>query len=250
MDLQLAQALSLPPSGGAVSLVGAGGKTSLLFRLARELAGGGAAVVVTTTTHIRMPDPQEADILLLTDGRPDTLLAALCSHPIICAAAPAPGGKLSRPPDALLDAALRAGVWLLAEADGARRCPVKAPAAWEPQILEPSRAVVAVAGLTALGRPLCEVCHRFELAASLLAVPPDTTLTPLLLARLLTSARGQFKHVGDAARFRVFLNQADDERLTELGRQTAAHVLRLLPGCRVALGALEQEDCIRGGLPC
>jgi probable selenium-dependent hydroxylase accessory protein YqeC len=35
-----------------VTLVGAGGKTTLMFRLAGELAGAGAHVVTTMTTHI------------------------------------------------------------------------------------------------------------------------------------------------------------------------------------------------------
>ncbi|MCK7504559.1 MAG: hypothetical protein MZV70_11045 [Desulfobacterales bacterium] len=41
--------------GGVVSLVGAGGKTSLMYRLARELAGTGQAVLTTTTTRIYPP---------------------------------------------------------------------------------------------------------------------------------------------------------------------------------------------------
>ena len=35
-----------------ISVVGGGGKTSLIFRLAEELAEQGTKVIVTTTTHI------------------------------------------------------------------------------------------------------------------------------------------------------------------------------------------------------
>ena len=35
-----------------ISVVGGGGKTSLIFRLAEELAEQGKKVIVTTTTHI------------------------------------------------------------------------------------------------------------------------------------------------------------------------------------------------------
>jgi probable selenium-dependent hydroxylase accessory protein YqeC len=190
------------------------------------------------------PAPHEVDVLL-TDGRVDTLLGAVTSHAVVCAACPCPDGKLSAPPAALLWTAAHEADWLIVEADGARRHPVKAPAPHEPQILEPSDVVVAVAGLTALGRPLREVCHRLELCCALLDTAPDALLTPQLLARLLTSGQGQFKNVGNAGRFRVLLNQADDEALAALGKETAAHILRLLPGCRVAVGALRQEQCVK-----
>lgn len=246
----LAQALALPAEGGAVSLVGAGGKTSLMLRLGRELAGDGTRVVVTTTTHIMAPAASEVDLVLI-DGRVESLSAALRTHALVCAACPCPDGKLSAPPVDLLRTAVREARWLLVEADGARRHPVKIPADHEPQIYEPSAAVVAVAGLTALGRPLREVCHRFERAESAFpGVSPDTLLTPGLLARMLTSGRGQFKHVGNAARFRVLLNQADDARLTALGVETAGHILRLLPVCRVVVGAMRQQNCVREVLSC
>jgi probable selenium-dependent hydroxylase accessory protein YqeC len=41
-----------------VSLVGAGGKTSTLFWLARALAAGGQRVLVTTTTRMFPPEPK------------------------------------------------------------------------------------------------------------------------------------------------------------------------------------------------
>jgi probable selenium-dependent hydroxylase accessory protein YqeC len=36
--------------GGVISIVGAGGKTALMFRLARELSKDGGRVLTTTTT--------------------------------------------------------------------------------------------------------------------------------------------------------------------------------------------------------
>lgn len=243
--MRLREALALPQKSGIISLVGAGGKSTLMLRLAHELAEGDTNVVVTTTTHIMPPAAHEVDVLL-TDGRADTLSAALVSHSIVCAACPSSDGKLSAPPDVLLQAAAREAGWVIVEADGARRYPVKAPAEHEPQIFEPSDMVVAVAGLSALGRPVGEICHRHELACALLDVSPAAPLTPGLLARLLTSAQGQFKNVTVPARFRVLLNQADDEQLASRGAETACHILRLLPGCRVVVGALRQEPYVKG----
>ena len=55
----LRQALLLG-EGGVISLVGAGGKTSLMFRLAHELSLTGDSVLTTTTTKIYVPEPVQS----------------------------------------------------------------------------------------------------------------------------------------------------------------------------------------------
>lgn len=225
--MELLEALALPERG-RLSLVGGGGKSTLMERLALELAGTGRRVAVTTTTHISAAQG-----------------AAFRAGPVDCLALPsAEPGKLGPPPAEALAAALASYDWVLAEADGARGLPVKAPAPHEPVLLE-GGLVAALAGLSALGRPLAEVCHRPRLAGSVLAVDPDTVLTPPLLAQLLASERGQYKGVGDPARFRVVLNQADDGPRLALGRETALELQKRRPGCRVVLTALREADCVK-----
>ena len=225
--MRLTEALALPERG-RLSIVGGGGKSTLMERLALELAEAGRRVAVTTTTHISAAQG-----------------AAFRAGPADCLAVPSPEpGKLGPPPAWELAAALTAYDGVLAEADGARGLPVKAPADHEPVLLD-GGLVAAVAGLSALGRPLAEVCHRPRLAAEVLGAALDTALTPSLLARLLTSERGQFKGVGDAGRFRVVLNQADGGPRLALGRETAREIQIRLPGCRVVLTALRQADCVK-----
>src|SRR5262245_9748968 len=50
-ELSLAEALGLA-AGDAVALVGGGGKTTAMFRLAREIVGHGGSTLTTTTTRI------------------------------------------------------------------------------------------------------------------------------------------------------------------------------------------------------
>ncbi|MGE5258702.1 MAG: hypothetical protein ACM3KE_18665, partial [Hyphomicrobiales bacterium] len=52
-------------NGGVVSLVGAGGKTSLMFRLARELSRSGEKVLTTTTTRIFAPTAEQSAACVL-----------------------------------------------------------------------------------------------------------------------------------------------------------------------------------------
>ena len=241
--MHLYDALALPERG-SLSLVGAGGKSSLMIRLSRALSQTGKTVVATTTTRIARWQGAAAGTLL-TSGDAAELERVLRSHGAVCIAGiDEKTGKLTAPPRDLLCAAGRLADWVVAEADGARCLPVKVPAAHEPVLLD-GGLVVAVAGLTALGRPLAEVCYGPERACEILHVPLDTILTPSLLARVLTSKRGQLKGVEDPDQFRVVLNQADGERLQALGRETAAAVRARLPGCRVVLTALQEEDCVK-----
>ena len=111
-----------------------------------------------------------------------------------------------------------------------------------------SDTVVAVAGLTALGKPLYEVCFRCDLVCALLGAEPGDCLTPELLARLLTHPLGQYKDVGAVPRFRLLLNQADDDRLLALGMETAEAAHRELPGVHIVLGMLKREPVVRAVL--
>ncbi|NCB62585.1 MAG: putative selenium-dependent hydroxylase accessory protein YqeC [Clostridia bacterium] len=241
MPVRLSEALALPEKG-ELSLVGGGGKSTLLVRLAGELAGTGKRVAAVTTTRITRAQGEAAGLLLL--NRPaEELRAAFEEHPAVCAASLRGDGKLGPPPAEVLSEAYRLADWVLSESDGAGGYPVKAPADHEPVLL-PGGCVAAVAGLSALGRPLDEVCFRPEVAAKVLGVPTGAVLTPRLLARLLTSEGGQFKGVGKAARFRAVLNQADTSPFG--GEETAEEILRLLPGCRVAVTALWENDCVKG----
>ena len=108
---------------------------------------------------------------------------------------------------------------VLVEADGAKHHPCKVPAAHEPVLLPQSDIVLAVAGLSALGKPLREVCFRYEtIRPQFLAAAPDAPLTPAMLAQLLASTQGGRKAVGDRE-FYAVLNQADTPELRQQGIQ-------------------------------
>ena len=124
---------------------------------------------------------------------------------------PAPDNKLTQPPQ--LERWMAIADLVLIEADGAKRMPCKAPAAHEPVLLPQCDIVLAVAGTSALEKPLEEVCFRAELAGPLLHVPGNTLLTPALLAKLLASEAG--------GRFYAAINQVDTDERTALARQTA-----------------------------
>ena len=201
-----------------VALVGGGGKTSTLYALAHEARAAGRTVLVTTTTHI-MPPPG----LPLTDELP-ALPALLRTH------GAAVLGRFDRP-DKLSGVGDPAAYKSLAdtvvvEADGARTLPLKAPADHEPAIPDCADAVVAVAGLDSLGRPVGETCHRPELVCALLGVDAAHLVTTADIAAILASPRGGRKAVGEGRPFRCLLNKADTPALRSAGAETAALLAR------------------------
>lgn len=205
----------LRETGHVISLVGGGGKTTLLYALARRFAAEGRRVLVSTTTHIQRPGANYAPDKAARDA-----LWAAGTYAV--AGAPAENGKLTLP--SCLSAWMTEADTVLLEADGAKHHPCKVPAAHEPVILPESDIMLAVAGLSAVGRPLAEICFRLKEACTLLGVPPETPLTPGLLAKLLASESGGRKSAG-TRQFYAVLNQADNDASRTAGEQTLA-VLR------------------------
>ena len=227
---------ALDPPRGVIALVGGGGKTTLMLRLARELAQSGARVIVTTTTHIFPPEG-------IPQGNPanaEEVAHALLLEPLLCLGKPAADGKLSAP-DLSMNLLSRLADYVLVEADGAKRLPLKAPAAHEPVIPQEARMVVAVAGLDGAGKPIREAAFRPAMYAALCGKDERETVTERDIARVLAHEQGQRKGVPKGARFVVLLNKADDEPMREIARTVAAELEQYAPE-RVVIAALGREQ--------
>ena len=150
--MKLQDALGIPR--GITSVIGGGGKTTLLSVLARELACVGATVALTTSTHFL---PFEGMPALSGPGEWDT-----AASPIACFASPTEEGKLTVPACGI-PALAEAADYVLVEADGSKRLPLKAHADWEPAVPAGSARCVLVLGGSGFGRPVREAVHRPEL---------------------------------------------------------------------------------------
>ena len=291
----------LREKGHVVSLVGGGGKTTLLYALSAYCAAKGWRVLTSTTTHIRkpvnvpwiaaeegekipeaetatLPELESANVSkkpwcekkicedatykknICEDSECKTYASVKCVHEdaawknarkecdrlwqqgtYVVAGTPAPHEKLTILPEPIRNAWISDAEITFLEADGAKRLPCKFPAAHEPVILPQSDIVLAVAGLSALYRPLGEVCFRWELACEewnramreyreaayqkegkrLLKevfISKITPLTPEILAWLLGNENGARKDTAGRSFF-VVLNQADTPERRADGRK-------------------------------
>lgn len=191
----LASALGIYP--GITSVVGSGGKTTLMAALAHELPG---TVVLTTTTHIM---PYEGMPTLLSPTI-DEVREALGRSRVICAGSSAneKNDKLIEP-SLGIEALAQLADYVLVEADGSRRLPLKAHAPWEPVIPACSQRTVLVIGASGLDRPVHAVVHRAEIFCELAGCANDDLATPELVARVANT-----EALADVA----FINQEDVAR--------------------------------------
>ena len=212
----LASELKIEP--GITAIIGSGGKSTLLRALGLELMRAGGRVLLCTTTHMfpvaGVPWDGSSRRLDAAPWKPGALHAPGCTceacaelaRGSICQAGvlDPKTGKLSSPAEPLDQLAQRFD-YVLAEADGSKRLPLKAHAAWEPVITAGTANVVWVVGASGLGKPVDEVVHRPELFCERGGCKPTDTATPERVAQVL-NAELRMLNLNNA---RIVLNQAD-----------------------------------------
>ena len=182
---------------GVTAIVGGGGKTTLLMRLAWELSRG-SSVIVCTTAHMLAPEGTP----LFTGADEAAVRKALQMHSPICVGEREEGtGKLVRPVLPVETLAALAD-YVLVEADGSKGLPLKAHAAHEPQIPQAANRVLYVVGADGIGKKVKEAAHRPELYALLIGKMMEDVVTPVDAAR----AAGTIKNAV------AVVNKAESER--------------------------------------
>ncbi|GAP14697.1 probable selenium-dependent hydroxylase accessory protein YqeC [Longilinea arvoryzae] len=211
MNLRRALRLDRP---ACVAIVGAGGKTSAMFRLARELP---PPVIVTTTTHIGVWQTQEGDRWV--QGLDAFAESGAVEHGVTIVTGreiknERVNGLAADELDHLHALAKEKGWSLLIEADGSKGLPLKAPGETEPVIPAWAETVVVVAGLTGLGKPCNNAyIHRPEIFSELSGLPPNEPVGEEALVKVLLHPSGGLKGIPQNTRRVVLLNQANDPSL-------------------------------------
>lgn len=206
-----AKQLNIQP--GVTAIIGSGGKTTLLYRLAQELSEENS-VIVATSTHIF---PPEHILCVLRTGRVRGLL---------CVGTPCENGKLTAPEQSFEELACLAD-FVLVEADGAAGRPLKAHEKHEPVIPQNANLVICVVGASGIGAKVEDAVHRPALFTELSG---QTLAGPEAIAAVLTK---------EALHDRVLINQADTPQ-----RLAAAKKLAALLSCPVTVASLQKGEIL------
>jgi len=210
MKPDLAVELGLGPRE-LVAFTGGGGKSTLLLSLSRQLEAGGHRLIFTTTTKMGLDQtvdrqvcwsPELADIgVALAQSTAVMVLSDADDHKV-----------LGYPPERVDDWFAHAEVeYVLVEADGARRRPLKAPAGHEPVIPSSTSLVVVVVGIDAIGQTIDQAVHRSEQAATLTGLSPADLVTPEVVTTIVSHPDGGLQGVPELARVVVVLNRVGPE---------------------------------------
>ncbi len=227
--------------GAVIAAVGGGGKTAVLYLLAKVFAETGKRVCLTTTTHIYDPRTEaeqrpfdsvrvipefaqspwgdyaagfERRSVRAANGGSITVLASQEAIPDRSAHQ---GGESSRP---LLKLKGIHPEWIgivgnyfdlvLVESDGSRHLPVKAPAEHEPVIPDLCDAVLGCLGLDCLGLPMDEYhVHRPALFGALSGCGAGEPIEIRHIINLVMHPQGLFKGSPKGALQVALFNKAD-----------------------------------------
>lgn len=245
--MTLADALGVTASE-VVALVGGGGKSTAMFRLAREVVAKGGQAITTTTTKIFGAQIALSPAHVFADEvTRERVAAELAAHGqvLVIGATDAGTGKADGVSVELFH---RLRAWfpdacILNEADGSRMRPFKAPAGHEPVIPAETTLVVVVVGADILGKTLdADHVHRPELVGALCGAPIGTAITPEMVACVLAHPEGGRKGVPARARVVALINKVETLPDRTLAHETAEHLLREPAIHSVVLAAVRAEE--------
>ncbi len=250
MDSSEAQTLidTLAADKGIVALVGAGGKKSTLHRLAdAHRAIGTPRIALAATVQTAAP-PKSLGVETLTiDGNVDVAIEQARSHdgPFLFAGPPTKPGRFGGLPEQQIDEIHRRAAFdvSMVKADGARMRMIKAPNDREPALPKGTTTVLPVVSARVFGRPLnAKLVHRPERLIDVLDVEIGTNLTPLHIAKLLTSRKGALQRTCGIPVVPI-INMVDNAERLERSKEAASMALAMTEDFdRVVLASMISES--------
>lgn len=222
-------------SGEVISLVGGGGKTTLMFALARELVIPGKVVITTTTTKIFPPDSTDSPCLLISGDDGEIIDFVVregprVGHVTIANEVDLAPGKLRGVSTELIArlSEMESVTTIIVEADGAAHRSLKAPNIdYEPVIPSNSSLVIPVVGIDVLG---CEMREEFvfrsEIASRLTGLAEGDIVSAAAIAAVITCPEGIAWNSPGDARIIPFINKVDGDHLLPGARAVAAEILK------------------------
>lgn len=245
-----------------ISLVGAGGKSTLFKRLVEELVLKNKRMILTTTT--KMYTWQLAPFLkkgrLIEGHKEETIRESIEKYFSL----KRKGGrlavigkkiedneeeKISGPPPDWLDKWWKDRIadYFLIEADGAAGRSVKAPASHEPVIPLSTTNLVGVIGIDTLGLSLQEEnVFRSEIFSRLTGLKLGEKIEIEALTLLICHPEGLFKGAPPGCRCYLFINKAEDSNSIKIAEELAFQVLKIYHRriSDIIIGAASQKEVV------
>jgi len=220
--MELLEAIKIDRFPCVISIIGAGGKTSTMRLLAKELSLRGKRIIATTTTHLGLDQGLAFGTLILEEDYDKALKGiqqGFQSANVICLASrEVPGNKIEGIPDYWIKGLLEYGGVdaIIVEADGAKGKSFKAPEKFEPVIPRDNDIVILVVGIDALNQPVnSKYIHRPEKVLRLLGNRDDgigLKLSMDMMAKVIFHRDGLLGKVDRKEPVYLLFNKVDEGR--------------------------------------
>lgn len=196
--------------GGILSFIGAGGKTTTIFQLSKELKERDRRVLITTTTKIVNPISEDYDYFFLKNIPP---LFKPKKSTITIYGQKIKNKKMIGLSINILDRLIKQENFdfILIEADGANGYPIKAPADYEPIVTGLTSRTIGIIGLDCIGKPIQETVHRYEIFTRIVEKRSVDAVDEEAITKLIINNKGLFKEA--KGRKVLFLNKANENNI-------------------------------------
>ena len=191
-----------------LSFIGGGGKTTAIFSLAEELKKLGKKVLITTTTAIFNPETGYDYYFLgdINNFKPKKGSITVFGERV------ARGKLLDTPPEKISNIVKeKIFDYILIEADGSKRKPIKGHADYEPVIIKETTTTIGIIGLDALDQRIDEIVHRPEIFIKLTNTKYSDIISEETIVTYVLNPEGIFNK--SKGRKILILNKANNKNL-------------------------------------
>ncbi len=206
-----------------ICFVGAGGKTTTMFSLAKELCQLNKRVLVTTTTAIFYPENEYCNKIIVTGNCYDIndLKQDREEGITVIGREVSKEGKLLGISKDFADEIFNCNLFdfILVEADGAKMKPIKAANPYEPVIPNNTTQVIGLIGLDCLGKRINEDnVHRSKLFCKATSSQMNDVIDEYIVSKLIMCDKGLFKGCTKIHSKSVILNKAEKQNTIDSAR--------------------------------
>lgn len=239
------------PSHGIVTLIGGGGKTSLMYYLVAGLKAAGTVAFAAATAKLFMPEGAGHRAILVSSLAELRQAVEEQRHSpalVTVARGLADGAerKLAGLAPEWLDtlSAEYPSVRFVVEGDGSAGLPLKGHLPHDPVVPAATRLLIPVIGAEAIGRPLAaEFVHRPARAAELAGAAEGETITAAMIVTILLHPEGYLHNCPPAACVVPFINKAEGEARRPAEKLAAAVLSAGHPAVGgVVIGSMQRQE--------